>query len=735
MPTDPTSRRGSAPHGPVALFVLAILSSAFLIFLVQPMVGKRILPWFGGAPGVWTICLAFYQTTLFFGYAYAHLLIRFSPPKAQIWIHALFVGAAFVALPVLPGEVWQPDDVTDPSGDIVAMLAANVALPFMVLASTGPLVQAWFARSHPDRSPYPLYAVSNVGSFAALLAYPFLLEPRLPLSSTGTLWSWAFAATAIGVLACAWIARKAEIGGVPTVPDPRNGSEPLDRIRLALWILLPGCAVILLMGVTNAVCLDVASVPFLWILPLATYLFTFILCFASERYYRPAPHVFLVLVAFALTLGLRVTFAILRLAVDDVVADALESLGESAYVQIPAYCVLLFSSCMILHGELYRLRPPPRALTTFYLCISGGGALGGLFVGIVAPALFDDYYEVRLGLGLTLILFLAAHAHRAIRPQGPGLVGWRWRIGAPLALALGLLALWPYDLDRDRIVYQERSFFGVLRVTEYGKGPRHQRHLVSGSTLHGVEFVESEGVPIPTSYYGRATGIAGTLAWRPKEKPARIGLIGLGVGTLSAYGRPGDTFRYYEIDPAVAHIARDAGYFSFLEKSPADVEVVLGDARLALADEQARSGSQGFDYLILDAFSSDAIPVHLLTLEAFRIYARSLRPGGLIAVHVSNRHFDLLPLVARMGLEIGLSPLVIRTADAPRFQSRDSHWIVLAPDSERVDRLARFLRRRIRAMKLPPDHMRLEPLGNADVEDVPIWTDDYSDLLSVLRIR
>ncbi len=736
MRTDPTVRRDTTANGLLVLFVSAILSSAFLIFLVQPMVGKRILPWFGGAPGVWTICLAFYQTTLFLGYAYAHCLIRFASSKAQIWIHALVVGAALLALPVLPGEVWQPDDVMSPSADIVAMLATHVALPFMVLASTGPLVQAWFARSAPNRSPYPLYAVSNVGSFAALLVYPFLLEPRLPLSTTGTLWSWAFVLTSAAVLACAWVARRADPGsGIRAGSDGNDDSESIDWMRIALWILLPGCAVVLLMGVTNAVCLDVASVPFLWILPLATYLSTFILCFASERNYQPIPQLLLAIAAFALTLGLRGTLAILHVFVDGIVAEALTSLAESAYVQIPAYCALLFSSCMILHGELYRLRPPPSALTGFYLCISGGGALGGLFVGLVAPAIFDDYYEVRLGLGLALLLLFAARAHRAKRPEGPGLVGWRWRIAAPIVLVLGLLSLWPLDLERKRIVYQERSFFGVLRVTESGTGRSHQRHLVSGSTLHGVEFIESKGLPLPTSYYGRATGIAGILAARAKDRPSKIGLVGLGVGTLSSYGRPGDAFRYYEVDPAVVHVARDAGFFSFLEKSPAAVEIVLGDARLALASEQKRSGSQDFDYLILDAFSSDAIPVHLLTLEAFRIYAKALKPGGLIAVHVTNRHFDLHPLVARMGLEIGLSPLVIRTAVAPRFQSRDSDWIVLAPNAERLDRLTRFLRRRIRALKLPASHMRLEPMKRTDVERVPIWTDDYSDLLSVLRVR
>jgi len=713
------------------LFVVAILASSFLIFLVQPMVGKRILPWFGGTPSVWTLCLAFYQTTLFVGYAYAHLLIRYAGPLAQLGIHALVVGAAFIALPVLPADSWQPTGLENPSGDILAMLTSNVALPFIALASTGPLVQAWFARSYPDRSPYPLYAVSNIGSFAALLAYPFFLEPRLPLSTTGNLWSYAFVATATAVLGCAFVARLSE-PLKQAVDSPNSNSEPTKpgATHVALWILFAGCAVVLLMGVTNSVCLDIASVPFLWILPLATYLLTFILCFASERNYRPTPYIILTLVAFTLTLGLRFTLALPFF--DTAVGDTLSTRLYSVYVQIPAYCALLFGACMIMHGELYRLRPAPRSLTTFYLCISGGGALGGLFVGLLAPIVFVGYDEDRVGLGLAMGLFLVATALRSRAKDRANLSHWRWKVAAPLGFILGLLALLPPTGDSEIVIYRERSFFGMLHVAEYSGNQEFQRQLFSGSTLHGVQFFGANKTPTASSYYGKATAIAAAFQ-RPKGVPSNIGLIGLGVGTLASYGRSGDLIRYYEIDPAVVEVSRDSGMFTFLHASPADIEIVLGDGRLAIARELAETGFQKFDLLVLDAFSSDAIPVHLLTTEAFQIYADALTENGILAAHVSNRHFELAPLVAREGLEVGFESLVIQTKAVPRYQSQIAEWILLSRNPQRIKQLTNLMGKRTKALGLRPDHVRMRRWSPATLKDVPVWSDDYSDLLGVLK--
>jgi spermidine synthase len=725
FPLPPRAEQGRVGQW---LFIAAIFASAFLIFLIQPMVGKRILPWFGGAPAVWTLCLAFYQSTLFLGYAYAHLLIRFTRPSLQLGLHASAVTGALIALPVLPSDAWEPQGAGEPIVLILAMLLANVALPFMVLASTGPLVQAWFARCYPLRSPYPLYAVSNVGSLLALLGYPVLLEPRLPLSETGTLWSFAFLPTAAAVLGCATMARRP----AHTSASSGDAAEDEERVKpapavIALWLLLSGAAVVMLMAITNILCLDVASVPFLWILPLATYLVTFILCFASKRTYRRVPYVALFAVGLWLTVG------------DDYWISWLDPRGRdfaaSLHVQIPKFCTLLFASCMIMHGELYRLRPPTRSLTAFYLCVSGGGALGGLFVGVLAPLLFGDYFEFELGLSLVMLLLLAVCANDRSSILNARAPAWRWAIVGPLAL--GVIGFSGAQMLRSnpQVHHQQRGFFGVLRVMQIDTEAGGQRHLMHGSTLHGVQFLDRRGSSLPTSYYGRATGLGMALDSRGRSEATRLGVIGLGVGTLAAYARAGDLMRFYEIDPAVIHIARDSGDFSYLRESPAEIEIALGDARVALAREQARDTPQDFDVLIVDAFNSDAVPVHLLTHEAFEHYVAALAPDGLLAVHVSGRHFDLLQLVARMGLEVGLESIQVLTRRARRHQSQRAKWVLLARDGGKIHRLERKLEQRSRALGLPPAALDIAWTRRVDVMHVPVWTDDYSNLFSFLIRR
>jgi len=722
FPPPPRAEQGRVGQW---LFIAAIFASAFLIFLIQPMVGKRILPWFGGAPAVWTLCLAFYQSTLFLGYAYAHLLIRFTRPSFQLGLHALAVTAALIALPVLPGDVWEPQGAGEPIVLILVMLLANVALPFMVLASTGPLVQAWFARRYPLRSPYPLYAVSNIGSLLALLGYPVLLEPRFPLSETGTLWSFAFLPTAAAVLGCAAMARRP--AHTSAGPDDAAGDE--ERVKpapavIALWLLLSGAAVVMLMAVTNILCVDVASVPFLWILPLVAYLVTFILCFASERTYRRVPYVALFVVGLWLTVG------------EDYWISWFDPRGQSfagsLYVQIPKFCGLLFASCMIMHGELYRLRPPSRSLTAFYLCVSGGGALGGLFVGVLAPLLFGDYFELELGLSLVLLLLLVACANDRSSILNARAPAWRWAIVGPLTLCVLGLSGAQRLRSNPQVRHQQRGFFGVLRVMQMDTEGGGQRHLMHGSTLHGVQFLDERARSFPTSYYGRATGVGMALGSRARSEATRIGVIGLGIGTLAAYGRAGDLMRFYEIDPAVIQIARDSGDFSFLGESLAEIEVVLGDARVALAREQARGAPQDFDVLIVDAFNSDAVPVHLLTRETFEHYVAALAPDGLLAVHVSSRHFDLMQLIARMGLEVGLQSIQVLTRAAPPYQSQRAKWVLLARDHGQIRRLERRLERHNRALGRPPASIDITRTRRVDVMHVPVWTDDYSNLFSFL---
>ncbi|MBK7948534.1 MAG: fused MFS/spermidine synthase [Deltaproteobacteria bacterium] len=499
----------------------------------------------------------------------------------------------------------------------------------------------------------------------------------------------------------------------PDAPGAGTSGEDGGLSRSLLWLGLSGTAVVLLMGVTNKLCLDVASIPFLWIVPLATYLVTFILCFSTERAYRRGPFVVVAIAAFAVTLWMKP--------------------GELIVYQVLAYCVLLFSACMGLHGELYRARPAPRSLTRFYLFVSAGGALGGLLVGIVSPRLFDDYYELQVGLLMAALMLLAACA---VDPKS--WLHWdrgrgRWRIVAPLVLAAIGAVAWLELRPDPLVIHKERSFFGVLTVHELPDAGGGRRTLTNGTTVHGLQFLNKAARRLPTSYFGRATGLGLALTSRPRKVGARIGVIGLGVGTLAAYGREGDFMRFYEIDPVVTKLAGPEGYFSFVSDSKAEVEFVLGDARLSIEAEQARSGSQAFDILILDAFSSDSIPIHLMTREAFEGYFRALAPDGLMAVHVSNRHFQLMSLVSRLAAEFGAYSLQVRTRSAPQLQSGLSDWVLIARDSDDLMRLQMRIEKRHRALELHPSAIILRRGSEVNLDAFPLWTDDYSDLLSVMR--
>lgn len=707
----------------VWLFAFAIFASAFLIFGVQPMVGKHILPWFGGVPAVWMTCLAFYQSALFVGYAYAYGLAAWVPPRLQPWLHGGLFAASLAVLPVLPGAAWKPEPGGDSSARILAMLAANVALPFGLLAATGPLLQVWFARVLPSRSPYPLYAVSNAGSLLGLLSFPFLVEPSLRLSTQGWLWSVGYAATGAAVVGCAfWASRGARASTLPPASLPEEEGAP-DAVRVALWVGLPASAVVLFMGVTNHLCLDVASAPFLWIVPLSIYLLTLILCFGSERIY---------------VRGLFMPLAVASLAWLMAAAEwtpghrfGFASAGSVAGTAL-RYGLALFCGCMVVHGELHRLRPGARRLTAFYLCLAGGGALGGLFVGLAAPRLFLGYRELPIGVAACWGLALVA----VWRAPGGVFVG-RSRVAAWSAvLGLTAAAVGLYTLRAIRpepgTLAVERNFFGVLRVLEIG-GESPFVVLRHGTTRHGLQYRSPGLRRLPTAYYGQISGIGLLLAPRmqqPDPPPLRLGVVGLGIGTLAAYGRPGDRFVFYEIDPAVVRVARDEEFFHYLTDSAAEIEMVTGDARLALEAELAAGSGRAFDVLVVDAFSSDAIPLHLLTEEAFRLYRSHLRSGGVLAVHVSNRNFDLAPQVARLGRAVGLQARLVENVDAPRWLTERSRWMMLSEDPGRFEALASGAERRSRGSQIPLVRVtRIEP---ERIERTPLWTDDFSNLLGLL---
>ena len=743
MPSsDDNTHKNNAGRWWIAAFGLTILLSAFLLFQVQPVVSKRILPWFGGAPSVWTTCLLFFQTLLFGGYLYAHLLQRWLSPRHQVAVHLALVVVALALLPAMPGVEWKPvpgPHSTNPTWQILLLLSVTVGIPYFVLSATSPLVQAWFSGAYPGRSPYRLYALSNAGSLAALLSYPFFFEPMFNLDSQSTMWSGAFVVYAVlcaVLLACAWNLRSFAGRFASHGAIDQNGASPearpgwLDRLR---WLALPACASLMLLAATNHVCQDVAVVPFLWVMPLSLYLLSFIISFDHARWYvRP----------------LWAVLAVVTLAgaAGNDVAQLSESPPLRMVGELTLYLTAMFSACMVCHGELYRLKPAPRYLTEFYLYISAGGALGGVFVAIVAPLIFSNYLEWPIGVAATFILSVGllilpkrgsrgspppesdrAEAKRRGKRGSTQSAGTGKRRLSPdfitgvfayavfgFVVAVGLLyvAVWGGGLASP--LARTRNFFGVVSVVNINaNNPEfHELQLQHGRIRHGRQSADPQKRRWPTSYYGEQSGAGQAIRYYQKSGPIRVGLIGLGIGTLAAYARPDDYFRFYEINPAVIDLAEN--YFTYLYDCRGKWDIVLGDARLSLEAEEP----QKFDVLVLDAFSGDAIPTHLLTREAFEIYRRHLKPNGAIAVHISNSYLRLGPVVRGLAEDCGMKTTRLCTvADESRLVD-PSEWIVVTRNED-------FLRTHpSQTENMPKDDLH-----------VPLWTDQYSNLFRILVTR
>jgi spermidine synthase len=662
------------------IYAATIFLSSFLLFLVQPLIARLILPWFGGSAAVWTTCMLFFQVLLLAGYGYAHWL---SARRRFAAIQAVLLLLAVITLPIAPAEHWKPLGTEEPVSRILLLLAASVGLPYFLLASTSPLVQAWFARARPHGDPYRLFAVSNLASLAALIGYPFAVEPVLTASQQVSIWSWMFVAFAVLCSALAWMT-PAGVTRIAT-QNPTGEKQPVF-----LWLALAATGSALLLAVTNHLTQNVASVPLLWLAPLTLYLLTFIIAFEGRGWYRLAL-LWILLLAWLAAMGWLLVDAEHRFDLP---------------VQLAVFLPGLFLACLFCHGELYRLRPPPERLTFFYLMVSAGGALGGLLVAVVAPLVFDAYYE--LGLALVVVALLAALLCRRLG---------RVPRYASLAVLLGVTACAVYEARHhyEDVRLAARSFYGVLRVKEFGEpgAHTHLRRLVHGAIMHGEQFMHDELRRNITTYYYPTSGIGAAILSR-QERPIRVGVVGLGTGTLAAYGRPGDVFRFYDIDPGVVRIARSE--FTYLADSPAAIEISLGDARLALE----REPPQQFDVLAVDAFSSDAIPVHLITREALGVYLRHVRPDGIVAFHVSNRFLDLVPVVARLAKEHGVHAQIVRDDpdDEDETGRSKSDWVLLAREEA--------------ALKRP----RIVEAGAEPAEDEPelrTWTDDYSNLIQILK--
>ncbi|QEL14127.1 spermidine synthase [Limnoglobus roseus] len=750
------------------LFALTVFLAAALAFLVEPMIGKQLLPVLGGTPGVWNTCLVFFQVVLLLGYFLSHRLTRL-PAKAQLGLHVALLLAAVAVLflgdRLKPQAGLVPTDSEMPVLAVLAVLAAAVGGPFLVLSMTAPLLQSWYARS--GRNPYPLYAASNLGSFAGLLSYPLLIEPLLPLAEQRWLWAVAFGVVVTLIAACGVVSLfsgdASESGVEEGTPSDnaealRDGSQafsstPHSALRTPhsplRWVALAALPSSLLMSVTTHLTTDIAPVPLLWVVPLALYLLSFVIVFArwSDR---------------ARKLVGRLTPMFLCF-----LAVALLMRANTPIIVVAAiHLATFFLVALLCHGELAANRPPPERLTAFYLWLSVGGVVGGLANTLVAPLLFASLGNLEYPLALILaglvrppsdVVKSKLKPMDGVWPFALGIftavlvVGVPWVFGPPSTnvgddmqdrlirggLSFGIPAAFAFALvwrpvrfalclavllvvgsfapnPHGTVLATHRNYFGTLRVTESEDGRFHR--IVHGTTLHGQQLWPSAGRPDPATYYHRKGPFGRLMEKMPAANRQRVGVVGLGCGATAAYADAGQAWTFYEIDPAVVRVAEDAKYFTFLSTCPADLNVVLGDARRQLVT--APDG--GFDVLVLDAFSSDAVPVHLLTREAFELYLRKLKPNGVLALHVSNRYLDLPPLVGRVlhaiepGLVVKIDDDQIPTEANKATGQTGSTWVIAA--------------RRVEDFGPPDPHW--QPLRDTPG---PVWTDDFSNLLGVWK--
>jgi hypothetical protein len=661
-------------------YALTIFLSSFLLFQVQPLMGRSILPWFGGSAAVWTTCMLFFQGFLLAGYLYAHLSVSHLTPKRQAILHIALLAAAALFLPIIPAPSWKPAGNAPPIPAILGVLTATVGVPYFLLSATSPLLQAWYSRTHARGMPYRLFALSNAASLLALVSYPPLVEPYLPLRMQALGWSGAFVLFAVACGLTAWKA------GNQAAPAATAATGEVHAGAALLWVLLPAAASALLLSVTTHITQNVAAIPFLWIVPLVLYLLSFIICFERECWYRR-------MVWFPLAGGGMATVA--------------WSTGRSATpditLLIALFSLLLFGCCMVCHGELMRLKPHPSRLTAFYLLSSLGGGIGGIFVGVLAPLVFQRYLELQLSVAATAILACCSFllSPPAIFPRVR-----RALVAAAPAVAL-VPSLWLAATHReDGNRRHARNFYGVLTILEQEREGTVVRTLVHGVIQHGKQFLSGTLRRAPTTYYGPESGVGLAMAALAGHGRVDAAVVGLGVGTMAAYGRRGDRITFYEINPLVLELAQRE--FTYLADSPARVEVIMGDARLSLEQERDKR----FDLLAVDAFSGDSIPVHLLTREALELYFARLKPDGVLAVHISNKYLDLEPVLAEGLRTLDKRAVVVESKSDGKDVTYGATWVVASSDPR----------------QLPPQGRRIR--GEAGF---PCWTDDYCDLFRALK--
>jgi hypothetical protein len=647
--------------------------------LVQPIIAKQILPWFGGSAGVWTTCLVFFQSVLLAGYAYADWTTRLGA-RRQALIHVLLLVASLACLPIIASSGWKPQGDEQPIARILLLLVATIGLPYFLLSTTTPLLQAWYWRRFRSVVPYRLFALSNFASLLALLGFPLLFEPAFDLRQLGWGWSFLFVAFALLCAGTAWLSMNGFESQAARAP-----AAPVRLTDQLQWLGLAAMGSAMLLAVTNHITQNISSVPFLWVLPLALYLVTFILAFDHPRWYvRP---LFLGLLALLLP-AMAWTIPSLDLA-----------------VAAPLYLVGLFVCCMVCHGELARLKPDPAHLTRFYLMMSLGGALGAVLVAVAAPLALPGYFELGIALVVLAALLLSRVAGVA---RGAGIA---------VTLLTAFFVVRGANDYTDGVRVMQRDFYGVVRTVDH-YSPVPYRSMYHGAIMHGGQLLGDSFRNTPADYFSPGSGYGRVFAslrdLRPKQ-PLNVGVIGLGAGVIAAWMEPGDRLTFYEISPRVADIARRE--FTFLSDTAAGTEVVMGDGRLSLEREPPR----GYDVLGIDAFSGDSIPMHLVTREAMAIYVKHLKPDGVIVFQATNRFVDLLPVVQRLAAEFGLE--AVNISDSPVAESGPEYWYS-ATDQVIVTRNQRLL---------DWPHIAAAAEEIEPRPDLPLFTDSHHNLLKILK--
>jgi hypothetical protein len=762
---------------------VTILTSAFLLFQVQPVISKTILPWFGGSPAVWTTCVLFFQVLLLGGYAYAHLLTRNASPLWQGRIHAVLLALAVLTLPIIPGDSWKPTDGSIPALRILLLLSAKVGAPYFLLSSTGPLVQAWFSLAYPGRSPYRLYALSNIGSLGALLTYPFLFEPAFTVNAQGWLWSFGFAVFALlagglGIMVYR-IASEMELAEAAASTEPTSArtavpAKVVGDVTLiddgppwyleAAWIMLAALASMSFLAITNYVCQDIAVVPFMWVVPLSLYLLSFIICFDREIwYFRPLWGTLgVLLIALLCTVDqasevekylgfVRKMVHLPELSFSW--SNFTEEYRESIYAQSALYMAILFVTCMLCHGEIVKSKPAPRHLTRYYLMISTGGALGGIFVGLICPIVFVRPFELAMGIVASFIVAWIAllNAFKSTWLARKELLQWSSAfVVVGLIFLIAAAQIQPHELgEGKKLVTQRRNFYGTITVKD-ALGEDHPfRSLYHGRILHGIQYLDEEMRDEATTYYDDVAGPGVAVRDYPgrrEGRPMRVAIVGLGTGTMAAHARNGDYFCFYDIDPKVVKLHTDH-IFTFLDRARergATVDITLGDARIRMERESRNAANpKNYDVLVLDAFSGDAIPAHLLTVEALEIYEKQMRHDeqgnnvGILAVHISNRYLDLGPVVAALARKFNYQQVPIHyDGSNDPVADTSSDWILLTRNPEFLGELT------IQAYIVAGENERKTEeeaakkaiaAGKKPKKTEVLWTDQYSNLLDILK--